>query len=88
MRCWRTLRRARSCWPTEPISDANRRFVGNQGVVPNIPSKPNRRWKSCLSITPYKGRNADERLFCRLSRATAASPPAMTKLAADFLGAI
>ena len=35
-------------------------------AVPNIPPKRNRRWKSCFSKTPYKGRNAIERMFCRL----------------------
>ena len=32
-------------------------------AVPNIPPKRNRRWKSCFSKTPYKGRNAIERVF-------------------------
>jgi transposase len=28
--------------------------------------KRNGRWKSCFSTTLYKGRNAIERMFCRL----------------------
>ena len=37
-----------------------------RGAVPSIPPKRNRRWKSCFSKTLYKGRNAIERMFCRL----------------------
>ena len=47
-------------------SNAIRDPIESQGVVPNIPSKINRRWKSCFSHTLYKGRNAVERMFCRL----------------------
>ena len=34
--------------------------------MPNIPPKANRRWKNCFSPALYKGRNAIERMFCRL----------------------
>ena len=47
-------------------SNAIRDLIERQGAVPNIPSKANRRWKSCFSRTLYKGRNAVERMFCRL----------------------
>ena len=47
-------------------SNAVRDLIERQGAVPNIPSKANRRWKSCFSRTLYKGRNAVERMFCRL----------------------
>jgi transposase len=35
-------------------------------AVPTIPPKANRRWKSCFSPALYRGRNAIERMFCRL----------------------
>lgn len=47
-------------------SNAIRDLIERQGAVPNIPSKANRRWKSCFSLTLYKGRNAVEPMFCRL----------------------
>ncbi len=47
-------------------SDANRRQVEAAGAMPNIPPKANRRWKNCFSPALYKGRNAIERMFCRL----------------------
>ena len=34
--------------------------------MPNIPPKRIRRWKSCFSPVLYRGRNAMERMFCRL----------------------
>ena len=47
-------------------SDAIRRQVEATGAMPNIPPKANRRWKNCFSPALYKGRNAIERMFCRL----------------------
>lgn len=47
-------------------SNAIRDLIERQRAVPNIPSKVNRRWKSCFSRSLYKGRNAVERMFCRL----------------------
>ena len=44
-------------------SIALRDLIERQGAVPNIPSKINRRWKSCFSKTLYTGRNAVERMF-------------------------
>jgi len=79
--------------PTRCIVHADRAYDSNRirdlieetGAVPNIPPKRNRRWKSCFSKTLCKGRNAIERMFCRLkpvlslSKGTAtASPPATT----------
>ncbi|MCW2286163.1 transposase [Rhodoblastus acidophilus] len=48
--------------------DANklRRQVEDQGAMPNIPPKANRRWKNCFSPFLYRNRNAIERMFCRL----------------------
>ncbi|WP_437373645.1 IS5 family transposase [Inquilinus limosus] len=47
-------------------SDRIRALIEDQNAVPNIPPKANRRWKSCFSRVLYKGRNAIERMFCRL----------------------
>ncbi len=47
-------------------ADAIRRLIEGQGAVPNIPFKANRKWKGCFSPFLYKGRNAIERMFCRL----------------------
>lgn len=47
-------------------SNAIRRQVETGGTMPNIPPKANRRWKNCFSPVLYRGRNAIERMFCRL----------------------
>jgi transposase len=47
-------------------TDAIRRQVEACGAAPNIPSKTTRRWKACFSPALYRGRNAIERMFCRL----------------------
>jgi transposase len=47
-------------------TDAIRRLIEGQGAMPNIPPKANRVWKNCFSPFLYKGRNAIERMFCRL----------------------
>jgi len=47
-------------------SDAVRRKIESKGAAPNIPSKVNRRWKSCFSAVLYRHRNAIERMFGRL----------------------
>lgn len=47
-------------------ADAIRRFIESRSAVPNIPFKANRRWKGCFSPFLYRGRNAIERMFCRL----------------------
>ncbi len=47
-------------------SNAIRRQVVENGTMPNIPPKANRRWKNCFSPVLCRGRNAIERMFCRL----------------------
>ena len=47
-------------------SNAIRTQVEQRGAIPNIPSKVNRKWKNCFSPVLYRGRNAIERMFCRL----------------------
>ncbi len=47
----------------------------------------NRRWKSCFSSTLYKGRNAVERMFCRLKDYRRIATR-YDKLATNFLAAI
>ncbi len=47
-------------------SDSIRRQVEARGTAPNIPPKANRVWKPCFSRVLYQGRNAIERMFCRL----------------------
>ena len=68
-------------------TNAVRELIESQGAVPNIPSKSNRRWKSCFSRTLYKGRNAVERMFCRLKDFRRIATR-YDKLAANFLSAI
>jgi transposase len=43
-------------------SNAIRDLIEHQGAVPNIPSKANRRWKSCFSRTLYRRRNRIEKM--------------------------
>lgn len=68
-------------------ADAIRRLIEEQGAVPNIPPNTNRRWKSCFSKVLYRGRNAIERMFCRLKdwRRIATR---YDKLATNFMAAI
>ena len=40
--------------------------IEQHGAMPNIPPKASRRWKNCFSPILYRGRNAIERMFCRL----------------------
>ena len=47
-------------------TDAIRRQIEATGATPNIPPKANRRRKNCFSPALYRGRNAIERMFCRL----------------------
>jgi len=68
-------------------SNRIRDIIEEQGAVPNIPPKSNRRWKSCFSKTLYKGRNAIERMFCRLKDCRRLATR-YDKLAANFLGNI
>ena len=47
-------------------TNAVRQQIETQGAIPNIPPKRTRIWKSCFSPVLYRGRNAIERMFCRL----------------------
>jgi transposase len=64
-----------------------RQQIEEQGAVPNIPPKRTRRWRSCFSSVLYRGRNAIERMFCRLKDFRCIAPH-YNKLATNFLGAI
>ena len=55
-------------------TNAVRQQIEEQGAVPKIPPKRTRRWKSCFSPVLYRGRNAIERMFCRLKDCNC-SPP-------------
>ncbi|TVV69495.1 transposase, partial [Sphingomonas solaris] len=64
-----------------------RDLIESQGAVPNIPPKRTRVWKSCFSKTLYKGRNAIERMFCRLKDCRRLATR-YDRNATNFLGAI
>ena len=64
-----------------------RQQIEGQGAVPNIPPKCNRLWNSCFSPVLYRGRNAIERMFCRLKDFRRIATR-YDKLAANFLSAI
>ena len=68
-------------------SNRIRDLIEDQSAVPSIPPKRNRRWKNCFSKTLYKGRNAIERMFCRLKDCRRLATR-YDKLAANFLGNI
>jgi len=61
-------------------------LIESQGAVPNIPSKPTGAGKADYPAR-YKGRNAVERMFCRLKDYRRIATR-YDKLAANFLGAI
>lgn len=69
-------------------TDAIRQQIQEQGAVPNIPSKRNRRWTSCFSRVLYRDRNAIERMFCRRLKDYRRISTRYDKLATNFLGAI
>ena len=58
-------------------SNAVRQEIEATSAAPNIPPKPNRRWKNCFSPHLDRTRNAIERMFGRL-KDFPASPPATT----------
>ena len=70
-------------YDTNPV----RQLIQDQGAAPNIPSKITRRWKSCFSPVLYKGRNAIERMFCRLKDFRRLATR-YDKLAANFLASV
>ncbi len=43
-----------------------RDLIEEQGAVPNIPAKSNRKWKPCFSRALYRERNQVERFFSKL----------------------
>jgi len=68
-------------------ADAIRRFIESRSAVPNIPFKTNRRWKGCFSPFLYRGRNAIERMFCRLKDFRRIATR-YDKLAVNFLASV
>jgi transposase len=68
-------------------SDPIRRQVEENGTMPNIPPKANRRWKTCFSPALYRGRNAIERMFCRLKDFRRVATR-YDRLATNFLAAV
>ena len=64
-----------------------RDLIEGQSAVPNIPPKRTRLWKSCFSKTLYKGRNAIERMFCRLKDFRRVATR-YDKLATNFLSGV
>lgn len=68
-------------------ADAIRRLIERHHAVPNIPYKANRRRKGCFSPVLYRGRNAIERMFCRLKDFRRIATR-YDKLAANFLAAV
>lgn len=68
-------------------TNAVREQIEVQGAVPNIPPKRTRHWKSCFSRVLYRGRNAIERMFCRLKDYRRIATR-YDKLAANFLSAL
>lgn len=61
-------------------------MIERQGTVPYIPSKANRRWKSCFTRTLDKGRNAPS--ACYAASGYHRITTGYDKLATNFLGAI
>ena len=47
-------------------ADRIRELIQDQGAMPNIPPKSNRRWKPCFSKRLYRERNLIERFFSKL----------------------
>jgi transposase len=68
-------------------TDAIRRMIEAQAAVPNIPPKVNRVWKNCFSRVLYRGRNAIERMFCRLKDFRRIATR-YDRLASNFLAAV
>jgi transposase len=68
-------------------TNALRQQIEASGAAPNIPSKVNRRWKACFSPVLYRGRNAIERMFCRLKDFRRVATR-YDRLATNFLAAV
>lgn len=61
--------------------------IQSQGAVPNIQPKRNQLWKCCFSPFLYRGRNAIERMFCRLKDFRRVATR-YDKLATNFMAAV
>jgi transposase len=70
-------------YDTNPV----RQRVEAHGILPNIPPKANRVWKSCFSPMLYRARNAIERMFCRLKDFRRIATR-YDRLATNFLAAV
>jgi transposase len=68
-------------------TNAVRQWIQSQGAVTNIPPKRNRLWKCWFSPFLYPGRNAFERMFCRLKDFRRVATR-YDKLATNFLAAV
>ena len=68
-------------------TNAIRHHIEQHGAMPNIPPKASRRWKNCFSPTLYRGRNAIERMFCRLKDFRRVATR-YDRLATNFLAAV
>lgn len=68
-------------------SNAIRRKIEENGTMPNIPPKSNRRWKNCFSPFLYRDRNAIERMFGRLKDFRRIATR-YDRLAVNFLAAV
>jgi transposase len=67
--------------------DRIRELIQQQGAIPNIPPKSNRRWKPCFSKRLYRERNLIERFFSRLKHSRRVATRC-DKLAANFLAMV
>jgi transposase len=70
-------------YDTNPI----RNQIEQHGAMPNIPPKASRRWKTSFSPALYRGRNAIERMFCRLKDFRRVATR-YDRLATNFLAAV
>jgi transposase len=68
-------------------TNAIRHQIEQHGALPNIPPKVSRRWKTCFSPALYRGRNAIERMFCRLKDFRRVATR-YDRLATNFLAAV
>ncbi len=68
-------------------ADALREQIRERGALANIPPKVNRNEKLCFSPFLYRGRNAIERMFCRLKDFRRIATR-YDRIAANFLAAV
>jgi transposase len=74
-------------WVKGYDSDRLRRQIERQGAAPNIPPKPNRKYKPGFSPALYRERNAIERSSRRIKGFRRAASR-YDKLSRDFLAAL